>query len=123
MSSSSLTKSKMKLSGIGLHHFAMAYWKKSKRLLTSFRFCVFFPDPFNCFYNVFLILQVFHYAAYLYDAVYLYALALNKTFSNGQDPRDGAAVFHNIRRTSFESKPASKLIRKSIRLSQLYLFI
>ncbi|PFX31871.1 Atrial natriuretic peptide receptor 1 [Stylophora pistillata] len=47
--------------------------------------------------------QVVHYAAYLYDAVYLYALALNKTISNGQSPRDGVAVFKNIRRTNFES--------------------
>jgi len=47
--------------------------------------------------------QVFHYAAYLYDAVYLYALALNKTFANGQDPCNGVDVFHNIKRTTFES--------------------
>ncbi|KAJ7340164.1 hypothetical protein OS493_002892 [Desmophyllum pertusum] len=47
--------------------------------------------------------NVVHYAAYLYDAVYLYALALNKTFTNGQDPRNGTAVFNNMRRTQFES--------------------
>ena len=45
-----------------------------------------------------------HYAAYLYDAVYLYALALNKTISNGQSPKDVVAVFKNIKRTNFESK-------------------
>lgn len=44
-----------------------------------------------------------HYAVYLYDAVYLYALALNKTFSNGQDARDGTAVLNNIKQISFES--------------------
>lgn len=47
---------------------------------------------------------MWHYANYLYDAVFLYALALNKTLSNGKDPRDGTAVFHNLKQTSFESK-------------------
>lgn len=53
------------------------------------------------------IFQVLHYAVYLYDAVYLYALALNKTFSNGQDARDGTAVLNNIKQISFESKAFS----------------
>ncbi|XP_074638228.1 atrial natriuretic peptide receptor 2-like isoform X3 [Acropora palmata] len=44
-----------------------------------------------------------HYAAYLYDAVYLYALALNKTISNGQHPRNGVAVVDNIKDIYFES--------------------
>ena len=52
----------------------------------------------------YLILKVVHYAVYLYDAVYLYALALNKTFANQQDPRNGTAVFNNMKRTEFESK-------------------
>jgi len=47
--------------------------------------------------------KVVHYAVYLYDAVYLYALALNKTFANQQDPRNGTAVFNNMKRTEFES--------------------
>ena len=52
----------------------------------------------------YFILKVVHYAVYLYDAVYLYALALNKTFANQQDPRNGTAVFNNMKRTEFESK-------------------
>ncbi|KAK2571567.1 Resact receptor [Acropora cervicornis] len=44
-----------------------------------------------------------HYAAYLYDAVYLYALALNKTISNGQHPRNGVAVVDNTKDIYFES--------------------
>lgn len=36
--------------------------------------------------------------------MYLYALALNKTFSNGQDPKNGTAVFNHMKRTQFESK-------------------
>ena len=52
----------------------------------------------------YLVLKVLHYAVYLYDAVYLYALALNKTFANQQDPRDGIAVLNNMKRTDFESK-------------------
>ena len=49
-------------------------------------------------------LKVIRYAVYLYDAVYLYALALNKTFAKQQDPRNGSAVFNNMKRTEFESK-------------------
>ena len=51
-----------------------------------------------------LVLKVLGYAVYLYDAVHLYALALNKTFANHQDPRNGTAVFNNMIRTEFESK-------------------
>jgi hypothetical protein len=40
----------------------------------------------------------------LYDAVYLYALAVNKTIAKGMDPKDGVAIFENIRDTSYESK-------------------
>jgi len=35
--------------------------------------------------------------------VYLYALALNKTISNGQHPRNGVAVVDNIKDIYFES--------------------
>ncbi|XP_068673854.1 atrial natriuretic peptide receptor 2-like isoform X2 [Montipora foliosa] len=44
-----------------------------------------------------------HYAAYLFDAVYLYSLALNKTISAGQDPRDGVTIFSKIKGTDFDS--------------------
>lgn len=53
---------------------------------------------------LYLALKVLRYAVYLYDAVHLYALALNKTFANQQDPRNGTAVFNNMKRTEFESK-------------------
>ncbi|XP_031573570.1 speract receptor-like [Actinia tenebrosa] len=44
-----------------------------------------------------------YYSAYLYDAVYLYALAVNKTIAQGLDPKNGTAVFGNIRETSYQS--------------------
>ena len=58
----------------------------------------------------YLALKVIRYAVYLYDAVYLYALALNKTFAKQQDPRNGSAVFDNMKRTEFENKSNLKRI-------------
>ena len=43
------------------------------------------------------------YGAYLYDAVKLYAIALNKTLASKQEPT-GEAVFRNMRDFTFESR-------------------
>lgn len=42
-------------------------------------------------------------AAYLYDAVYLYAKALKATLEAGADVRDGTAIINRIKRTHYKS--------------------
>ena len=36
------------------------------------------------------------YSPFLYDAVLLYAIAINETLSKGQNPRSGSAIFQNF---------------------------
>lgn len=43
-------------------------------------------------------------AAFLYDAVMLYALALNTTLSDGECARNGTAVMNNMFNRTYESK-------------------
>jgi len=42
-------------------------------------------------------------AAYLYDAVWIYARAANAVVAEGYDPSDGRRILNNIRRTTYES--------------------
>lgn len=42
-------------------------------------------------------------AAYLYDAVHLYAKALVKLLVEGKEPRNGTAVIECIKRTHYKS--------------------
>jgi len=48
--------------------------------------------------------QVSIYAAYLYDAIYLYARALDEVINSGGDPYDGRAIVDSIRGRSFSSE-------------------
>ena len=41
------------------------------------------------------------YAAFLYDAVYLYAVAINETLTRGLDPRKGSNIAEYMRRKIF----------------------
>lgn len=49
-------------------------------------------------------LQVTVYAAYLYDAVYLYARAADKVVKEKKNITDGTAIMEKIRGTSYNSK-------------------
>ncbi|KAI1292246.1 Guanylate cyclase 32E [Halotydeus destructor] len=42
-------------------------------------------------------------AAYLYDAVFLYAKALNLSMQNGQDPKDGKTIFSYVKNQPYPS--------------------
>lgn len=42
-------------------------------------------------------------AAYLYDAVMIYARALTEVFENGDDPRNGSAILGRIINRSYSS--------------------
>ena len=42
-------------------------------------------------------------AAYLYDAVKLYAMALIETLEAGEDPRNGTAIISRLRRRHYHS--------------------
>lgn len=42
-------------------------------------------------------------AAYLYDAVMIYAQALHETFEEGRDPRNGTALIERIRNKTYRS--------------------
>lgn len=44
-----------------------------------------------------MFLQIPAEAAYLYDAVFVYARALNESLKNKQDPRDGKVIFRHIK--------------------------
>lgn len=48
-------------------------------------------------------LQVPVEAAYLYDAVMIYAKALRDVLDKGQDPRNGSAIFENIKNRPYRS--------------------
>lgn len=43
-------------------------------------------------------------AAYLFDAVFLYARALNQTLRSKQNPRDGKAIFQHVKDKPYFSK-------------------
>jgi len=51
-----------------------------------------------------LILQVPIYAAYLYDAVNVYARALKEALDEGENPRNGSAIVERIRGRTYDSK-------------------
>lgn len=51
----------------------------------------------------FEIFQIRAEAAYLYDAVHLYAKALVKLKVEGKDPRNGTAIIECIKRTHYKS--------------------
>jgi len=42
-------------------------------------------------------------AAYLYDAVWIYARAADAVVANGYDPSDGRRILDNIRGTTYKS--------------------
>lgn len=50
-----------------------------------------------------LCLQVPIQAAYLYDAVMIYARALTEVFENNEDPRNGSAILKRIVNRSYHS--------------------
>ena len=54
--------------------------------------------------RLFVWFQVEIYAAFLHDAVYLYAYALNKTLNVGKDSRDGKAIMKYIFNSTFLGK-------------------
>eukprot|EP00794_Sanderia_malayensis_P016937 gene16937-18644_t len=54
--------------------------------------------------------QVEIYAAFLHDAVLLYALALNKTLNQGKSANDGKAVVENMLNASFTGKSGKVVI-------------
>lgn len=43
-------------------------------------------------------------AAYLFDAVFVYARALNDSLKNGQDPRDGKVIFQHVKDKPYHSE-------------------
>lgn len=47
--------------------------------------------------------QVPIHAAYLYDAIMVYAKALTEIFHNGEDPRNGTAILQHILNRSYHS--------------------
>lgn len=48
-------------------------------------------------------MQVPIQAAYLYDAVMIYARALTEVFQNNEDPRNGSAILSKIFNRSYHS--------------------
>jgi len=54
--------------------------------------------------GVLLILQVPIYAAYLYDAVNVYAVALKEALDVGINPRNGTAIVDRIKGRMYDSK-------------------
>ncbi|XP_035707425.1 guanylate cyclase 32E isoform X2 [Folsomia candida] len=63
----------------------------------AFPFCI----PFHPFISPDA--QVPVEAAYLYDAVMIYAKALRDVLDKGQDPRNGSAIFENIKNRPYRS--------------------
>jgi len=53
-----------------------------------------------------MILQGDKYAAFLHDAVLLYAIALNETYRKGQDVNSGIVVARNCRGKTFRGLPS-----------------
>lgn len=56
------------------------------------------------FPNVLYIFQIRPEAAYLYDAVWLYAKAVNECISNEQDYRNGMLIISKIKHKTYQSK-------------------
>ena len=48
------------------------------------------------------VLKVEVYAGAIYDAIYLYAIALNETLAAGGDKKDGRAIVHRMLNKEFE---------------------
>jgi guanylate cyclase, other len=57
----------------------------------------------NLFTNHYIIDQVPIYAAHLYDAVRIYAAAVNETLYANEDPRNGTAIFFRIANRHYHS--------------------
>ena len=51
---------------------------------------------------VIVFLKVEVYAGAIYDAIYLYAIALNETLAAGGDKKDGRAIVHRMLNKEFE---------------------
>ncbi|XP_050294438.1 guanylate cyclase 32E isoform X2 [Anthonomus grandis grandis] len=68
-----------------------------KAFSTKPPFCV----PYH--YKIFDSISVPIEAAYLYDAVMIYARALTETFENQEDPRNGTAILNKILNRSYRS--------------------
>jgi guanylate cyclase, putative len=47
-------------------------------------------------------------AAYLYDAVYIYAQALNECLADGNDSRNGKAIFEYMKSHPYQSMHKTK---------------
>ncbi|XP_077996423.1 atrial natriuretic peptide receptor 1-like [Glandiceps talaboti] len=54
------------------------------------------------------------YASYLYDAMYLYALAANKTLDMGGDLRNGSLMFQNMKGFRFRGKSGDVVINDDV---------
>ena len=59
---------------------------------------------------VFVFIKVYLEAALLYDAVYLYALALEKALQEGVDPDDGWGISQRLFNMTFTGKSTDKLL-------------
>ena len=70
---------------------------RSKILYTTQLNTIFFPFIFRC-------LQITVYAAYLFDAVMLYAKALDATLKENGSATDGIAIFNKLNGTFYKSK-------------------
>ena len=55
----------------------------------------------NYFHGI-VFLKVEVYAGAIYDAIYLYAIALNETLAAGGDKKDGRAIVHRMLNKEFE---------------------
>ena len=65
-----------------------------------FQFVVKALKLFPCMVIMFLKVEV--YAGAIYDAIYLYAIALNETLAAGGDKKDGRAIVHRMLNKEFE---------------------
>ena len=53
---------------------------------------------------MFVYIQISDYAAYLYDAVLLYSVAVAEVLRSGGSVRDGTAIINRIRGRSYKSE-------------------
>lgn len=79
--------------------------QKSQRSLRTFVFLV---------QMMLELLQITVYAAYLYDAVMLYARALDAVLRDNGSATDGVAIFNKINGTSYQSTQVHNLFTSSL---------
>jgi len=64
-------------------------------------------------------MQVPIYAAYLYDAVNVYARALKEALDEGVNPRNGTAIVERIKGRTYDSKLYVIIVLVSLAIQQL----